>query len=60
MLFRSIAIDQLTLAGLQERFLALERHSAEIVAAVRPKLPALRAALDTQYDRAFTLLGRVA
>ena len=56
----AIAIDQLTLAGLQERFLALERHSAEIVAAVRPKLPVLRAALDTQYDRAFTLLGRVA
>ncbi|MGH2607709.1 MAG: polysaccharide pyruvyl transferase family protein [Tepidiformaceae bacterium] len=56
----AIAIDELTLETLQQRFLALERHRAEIVATLRPRLPSMRAALEAQYDRACTLMGRVA
>jgi len=50
-------IDQLTLETMRERFLALERHGAEFTEAVRRRLPAVRDALQTQYDRAFALLG---
>ena len=53
----AIAIDELTPAGLQDRFLALEQHRGEIVASLRQQLPGVRSALDTQYDRAFAVLG---
>jgi len=55
----AIDIRQLTLGALQERFLALERHAGEFVAAVGRCLLEARAALDAQYDQAFTLLEAV-
>jgi len=55
----AIDIGRLSLLALQERFVALERHAGEFVAAVGRRLPEVRAALDAQYDRTFTLLEAV-
>jgi len=55
----AIDVRRLTLEMLQERFLALQGHTAEFTAAVRRRLPAVRQALQTQYDSAFALLQAV-
>jgi len=55
----AIDVRRLTLEMLQERFLALQGHTAEFTAAVRRQLPAVRQALQTQYDSAFALLQAV-
>ena len=55
----AIDVRRLTLETLQERFLALQGHTAEFTAAVRRRLPAVRQALETQYDSAFALLQAV-
>jgi polysaccharide pyruvyl transferase WcaK-like protein len=51
-----VDIGRLTLETLRERFLALEGCGAEFAEAVRGRLPAMRRALETQYDRAFALI----
>ena len=51
-----IDIGRLTLETLRERFVALESHGAQFVEAVHRRLPAVREALETQYDRVFALL----
>ena len=55
----AIDIAELTFAALQERFVALERDSAEFVAGVRQRLPEVRGALDAQYDHTFRLVEAV-
>ena len=52
----AIDIDRLTLEAVWQRFLALEVEGARCVEAVDRTLPPVRAQLERQYDRAFTLL----
>jgi polysaccharide pyruvyl transferase WcaK-like protein len=51
-----VDIGRVTLETLRERFLALEGRGVEFAEAVRRRLPAIRRALETQYDRAFALI----
>lgn len=51
----AIDLGRLTLATLRERFLALERYGGEFGETVRQRLPAIRRALEIQYDRGFAL-----
>ena len=55
----AIDIGQLTLPALQERFVALEGRGAQSAGALRRRLPAVREALEAQYDRVFALLDAV-
>jgi len=52
-----LTLDCLTLAALQDRFVALEGREREVRAALRRDLPALRQTVATQYDRALALVG---
>ena len=52
----ALDIDRLTLEAVWQRFLALEVEGARCVEAVDRTLPPVRAQLERQYDRAFTLL----
>jgi polysaccharide pyruvyl transferase WcaK-like protein len=49
-------IKQLTLPALQQRFVALEEHAGDFVATVGEQLPAIRTALQGQYQRALELV----
>jgi polysaccharide pyruvyl transferase WcaK-like protein len=53
----AIEIDRLTPEMLRERFLALERHGSVAVEGVRRRLPAMRDALEAQYQRTFALIA---
>lgn len=55
----AIEIGRVTTEALRDRFLALEGHSAEFAEAVRQRLPAVRRALESQYDRMFASLETV-
>ena len=55
----AVDIGLVTLETLQDRFLALTAQAACVTEALGQRVPAVRAALDTQYTRAFGLLEAV-
>jgi len=55
----AVDIELVTLERLQDRFLALTAQAACVTEALGRRVPAVRAALDTQYARAFGLLEAV-
>ncbi len=54
----AIDIARLTLAALQQRFVALEAQRARFTELLDRGLPVVRAQLDSQYERALSLLWR--